>query len=149
MKQFLVLSLLFSLNLFCNEEAWTFTGPTYEDILWSYSLPDLEKEQLNLQQKFAGCTDSTEMTNIINKLSAVERTIISKQEQKVKELDNYRQKVKTYSLEMLRNEQIVYKKSLAIDPKYVDPTRKETNALLEQYLIILEGEIKKKEQAQC
>lgn len=149
MKQsLLVLSLLFSANLVCEEEAWTFSGPTYEDILFSYSIPDLKKEKLNLQKEFDQCSDSTQRDKLQGKLNSVEKTITSMKKAADKALDDYRKEVQGYSLKKLEHERAAYKRSLNIDPKYIDEIRRETNAIIEQELVILEAEIEKRKQAQ-
>lgn len=149
MKQlFLALSLLFSANLICEENDWSSSGPTYEDILQSYSISGLKKVKLEIETELAQCNNPKKTSELLGKLNSVEKTITSMKKSAEQELENYRKEVQGYSLKELELARDAYKRSLNIDQKYIDEIRKQTNSVIEQQLTILEFEIKKRKQAQ-
>ena len=143
----LMLSLLFSANLFC-EDSWEFSGPTYEDILWSSNIPGLEKEKAKIQNELAQCSNSTEQCKLRNKLDSIEKTIKGMEKSAEQKIANYRKEVQARTLSDLKFERDMYKRSLNVDPKHIDEIRKQTNAIIRQKLVILESEIEKREQTQ-
>ncbi len=143
----LTLSLLFSANLFC-EDAWTLSGLTYEDILWSKSIPYLKKEKARLKKELTQCSNPTQHDELQSKLNLVEKTIQSMVKQEEKELESYRKKVELYSLRDLESERDMYKRSLNTDPKYIDDIREKTNKIVKKRVELLESEIEKRKQVQ-
>lgn len=133
----LMLSLLFSANLFCADN-WEPITVTYEHTIASYNMADLEKEKLNIQEKLAASSDKAQQCELKIQLDSVEKAITDTKKREGSQATNYREKVQSFSLEKLKQEKNMYEKGV----QAADLSISDRHTLL----IILESEIKKRAQ---